>query len=193
MKLFVTVISFFIVSSILLAQENQSISFVIQNNFGYTFVDVADAVGADDYDEVTQSGLVEWEQFNYNGSVQLLFNMNKPMAYGAEIGVNRLYYWEEKYTPFGFDPRWNWGTVWTLHIGGVLRFNLSPNTYFLTGLAAQIFLDESGTTAGIPAAFGYEFKLSDTISLPWEFRADIIFAKATTIGFGSGIGFRFDL
>ena len=68
-----------------------------QNNFGYTIVDVSEAMDIPEYSDINRRGLVDWNQFNYKGLIQVLFKKSENISYGPEIGVTRLYYWEEKY------------------------------------------------------------------------------------------------
>jgi hypothetical protein len=163
----------------------------IQNDFGFTLVDVGKAVDVPDYSSSTRQGLDDWDQFHYKGIVQVLFQRSETVSWGPELGISRLYYWEEKYIPVGFSPRWRWGTIWTWHIGGIIRKQLSSGYYVLAGGSLHTFMDGSGTTLGIPLAFGREFTFSDKITLPVEFRTDIVFGNDTPIGIGGGIGVKF--
>lgn len=163
----------------------------IQNDFGYTLVDVGKAVDVPDYNYSTRQGLNDQDQFNYRGLVQVLFQRSETISWGPELGISRLYYWEETYIPVGFSARWRWGTIWTWHIGGIIRKQLSSDYYLLTGGSLHTFMDGSGTTLGIPFAIGREFSFSDKITLPIELRTDIIFGNDTPIGIGAGIGVKF--
>ena len=165
---------------------------VLQANFGYTFVDVSKAMDIPEYDPITGSGLEEWNNFNFHGIIQLLFKKSEAVSYGPEVGFNRLYYCREKETPIGLSPRWYWGTIWTAHAGGIIRFNVQENLYFLTGASLHIFLDGSGATLGIPAAAGFEVSISSTITMPIEFRTDVIFGNNTPVGIGAGLGLKFN-
>ncbi|MFC1509281.1 hypothetical protein ACFL60_06305 [Candidatus Omnitrophota bacterium] len=162
-----------------------------QNNFGYTIVDVGDAMDIPDYNESTGSGLVDWDQFNYKGLIQLLFDKSENVVWGPEIGINRLYYWEKKYKPFLFDPRWYWDTIWTGHIGGIICKSFAENYYVLTGASLHIFFNESGATVGLPFAVGHELPISDTFTIPIEFRVDVIFGSAVPIAIGGGVGLKY--
>ena len=176
-------------STVVLADMNVN----VQNNFGYTIVNVSEAMDIPEYSNVNRRGLVDWNQFNYKGLIQVFFKKSETVSYGSEIGFNRLYYWEEKYIPPGFSPRWDWGTIWTSHIGGLVRLNYASNYYFLTGASLHVFLNGSGATIGIPLAIGHELPISNVFTIPIEFRVDVVFGNAVPIGLGGGIGLKFKL
>ncbi|MFC1538192.1 hypothetical protein ACFL6H_02105 [Candidatus Latescibacterota bacterium] len=166
----------------------------IQNDFGYTIVEVTEAMDSPEYTAANRRGLVDWDNFNYKALIQVLTDKTETVSWGPEIGVSRLYYWEEKYDPFGdFSPQWTWGTIWTGHIGGIVRKSLPYNYYLMTGASIYYFFNGSGTTVGIPFAFGHELPISDTITVPVEFRMDVIFGNAVPIGVGGGIGIKLKL
>ena len=157
----------------------------LQNNFGYTIVNVSEAM------EIPDERLVDWNQFNYKGLIQILFNKSKNVSFGSEIGFNRLYYWEEKYIPLGLSPRWRWGTIWTGHLGGLVRLNFASHYYVLTGASLHFFFNGSGATIGIPLAIGHELPISKVFTIPIEFRIDVIFGNAVPIGLGGGVGLKY--
>ena len=165
----------------------------IQNNFGYTVVDVCEAMDSPEFTVSNRRGLVDWNQFNYKGLIQILFKKSENVSYGPEIGLNRLYYWEEKYIPPGFSPRWDWGTIWTGHLGGLVRRSFASNYYVLTGASLHVFFNGSGATIGIPLAIGHELPISKTFTIPIEFRIDVIFGDAVPIGLGGGVGLKFQI
>ena len=162
----------------------------LQNNFGYTIVDVSEAMGIPEYSRVTDEGLVESNQFNYNGLIQILFSKSEKVSIGPEVGFNRLYYWEEKHIPRGLSPRWRWGTIWTGHLGGLVRLRIAPHYYLLTGANLHVFFNGSGSTIGIPLAIGREVPFSEVFTIPIEFRVDVIFGDNIPIGIGGGVGLK---
>ena len=161
----------------------------LQNNFGYTIVDVGQAMEVQEFSDITKEGLVDWDQFNYKGLVQLFFNRDK-MLIGGEVGFNRLYRWEERYKTFDGYDRWRWGTIWTWHIGALIQLNFANQYYLTTGTGVYTFMNGTGVTVGFPLAVGHIIKLNDKISLPIEFRTDIIFGSGTPITLGGGIGLK---
>lgn len=165
------------------------VSVNVQNNFGYTIVSVSEAIGIPEPAPGTNDGLVEWDQFHYKGLLQLFFDAAQPVSFGPEIGVNRLYHWQEIHTPRGLSPRWRWGTIWTGHIGGLVRWQ--PGAYYLaTGASLHFFFNGSGATLGLPIAVGHEVRLAEAFTLPIEFRMDVVFGDAVPIGLGGGVGFK---
>ncbi|MFC1693050.1 hypothetical protein ACFL1R_06060 [Candidatus Latescibacterota bacterium] len=163
----------------------------IQNNFGYTIVNVSEAMEIPEYSNITDEGLVDWNQFNYKGLIQILFKKSENVSFGPEIGFNRLYYWEEKHIPPGFSPRWRWGTIWTGHVGGVVRRSFASHYYVLTGASLHVFFNGSGATIGIPLAIGHELPISKVFTIPIEFRLDVVFGDAVPIGIGGGVGIKY--
>ena len=76
-------------SSTVHAQPGQW-QFTINNNWGYTVVDVPAAV---EIPEISGGeGLSDWNQFNYRGLAQFLYRSSETVSFGPEIGVSRLYF-----------------------------------------------------------------------------------------------------
>ncbi len=172
--------------------ENNKIIINLQNNFGYTIVDVAQAMEIPEFSDINNEGLVDWNQFNYKGLVQIFFAKDK-MSIGGEIGFNRLYKWEERYKTFDGYDRWRWGTIWTWHIGALIQVDFANQYYLTTGTGVYTFMNGSGTTVGFPLGVGHIIKISDSISIPIEFRTDIIFGSGAPITIGGGLGLKFTL
>ena len=170
--------------------QSHNVDVILQNNFGYTIVNVSEAMGIPEYSRVTDEGLVESNQFNYNGLMQILFRKSEKVSFGPEVGFNRLYYWEEKHIPRGLSPRWRWGTIWTGRLGGLVRMRVAPHYYVLTGASLHVFFNGSGATIGIPLAIGHEVSISELFTIPIEFRIDFIFGDDIPIGIGGGVGLK---
>ncbi len=167
----------------------------LQNNFGYTIVDVAQAMEIPKFSDITKEGLVDWDQFNYKGLIQVLIPKGK-MLIGGEVGFNRLYRWEEAYIPSSsyYDTQYyRWGTIWTWHIGALIQLNFTDQYYLTTGTGLYTFMNGTGTTVGFPLAVGHIIKFSDSLSIPIEFRTDIIFGSGSPITLGGGIGLKFTI
>ena len=174
---------------------NNKIIINLQNNFGYTIVDVAQAIEIPEYSDITREGLVDWDQFNYKGLVQVFLDRGK-MLIGAEVGFNRLYRWEETYIPsssFSNTNYYRWGTIWTWHIGALIQLNFANQYYLTTGTGVYTYMNGTGTTVGFPIGLGHTVKISDSISIPIEFRTDIIFGSGSPITIGGGLGLKFTL
>jgi len=165
----------------------------IQNNFGYTVVDVPGAMEVPEFQDGFERGLVEWNQFNYNGAVQLFFDPAQESTYGLEVGLARLYYWEERYSPPVGDTTWDWGTIWTWRVGGLWQRQLTPDYYFMTGAALHVFMNDTGATIGFPLAIGHRIAASESLTIPVEIRMDVVFGNAVPVCIGAGLGLEFDL
>lgn len=166
----------------------------IQNNFGYTVVDVGQAMDIDAFSSVSGQGLSDWDQFNYKLLGQLFFEKSAKVSHGVELGLHRLYRWEEAYKPYvGSSQRWRGGVIWTMEAGYVAKYAFGEHYYVLSGLSIHNFLNGSGMTLGVPFALGHEIKFSDKFSMPLEFRVDVIFGSGTPIAIGGGLGLQFDL
>jgi hypothetical protein len=186
------IIILIIIMSVIYAQLDDNKKFVInlQNNFGYTIVEVAQAMETTEFSDITNEGLVDWDQFNYKGLVQVFMPIEKFMV-GGEVGFNRLYRWEERYKTFDGYDRWRGGTIWTWHISALIQLKFADQYYLTTGTGIYTFMNGTGTTIGFPLAVGHVIKINDLISLPIEFRTDIIFGSGTPIALGGGIGIKF--
>ena len=182
----VSCILFFLFSLTFLSKEAQAdLRINVQNNFGYTAVDVSEAM------DIPEERLDDWDNFNYKGLIQIFFKKSGHVSWGPELGFNRLYYWEERYKPVGFSPRWRWDTIWTWHVGGCVRRSIASQYYVLTGASLHTFFNGSGTSIGIPLAVGHDIRISDVITIPIEFRMDVVFGDAVPIGLGGGVGITY--
>lgn len=173
--------------------SGSDMSLVFQANFGYTIVDVPEAMEIPEVNPITGDGLSDWENVNMHFVGQLIFNSSGKTSYGIEAGANRLYWWEEKDSDPNRSPYWYWGSIWTYQVGGIVKFNFAKKAYFLTGASVHIFSNDSGATVGIPAAVGYNIPLSKKVELPIEFRVDVIFGKGTPIAVNGGLGLKFEI
>lgn len=187
-----TFILIFFLTVFAFAADNGKLVINIQNNFGYTIVDVSQAMDIPEYSDYTQTGLVDWNQFNYKGLVQVLVPNNNFLI-GGEVGFNRLYRWEERYKTFDGYDRWRWGTIWTWHLGVLVQMKLTEQYYIGSGVGVYTFMNGSGTTVGFPLMIGHNLKITNKLTLPIEFRTDIIFGSATPIALGGGIGIKLTL
>ncbi|UCH15579.1 MAG: hypothetical protein JSV22_06350 [Bacteroidales bacterium] len=183
MKTFVKILVILFISQTV---SSQSLSLNLQNSVGFTIVDVESA---------WETELHDWGQFSYSLVAQGILNKDNGLSIGAETGLQRLYYWEERYYAYVPDPvpRYRWGTIWTLHIGAILEKKFENNFYLQSGVNARIFLDGSGVTPGILAAAGYELYISDSFRIPLGLRIDIVFGNATPIPVTLGAGLKYNL
>ena len=187
-----SIILIFFLITVVLAADNSKLIINIQNNFGYTIVNVTQAMDIPEYSDYTQEGLVDWDQFNYKGLIQIFLPKDN-LLIGGEVGFNRLYRWEERYNTFDGYDRWRWGTIWTWHLGVLVQMKLTEQYYIGSGAGVYTFTNGSGTTVGFPLMIGHNLKITDKLILPIEFRTDIIFGSATPIALGGGIGIKLTL
>ncbi|MFC2135497.1 hypothetical protein ACFLR4_04870 [Bacteroidota bacterium] len=192
MKFYLSLLFIILIVSSVQAQKSNT-SIVAMGNFGYTVVDVPDAMGWPEYTSANGHGLSDWDNVNMNFFGQVIFKSSKKFSWGVEGGANRLYYWEERDDQPSGTPYFYWGEIWTYHIGPVFRWEIGKQIYFYTGADVHIFSNDSGATGGAKAAIGYEIPLSKSVSIPLEARVDVIFGDATPIGIGGGAGLKFDL
>ncbi len=191
---FIQKITFFSILFIFVMNGSAQYYVNVQNNFGYTHVNISEAMDIPEYSEITDEGLVGWDHFNYKGLLQIYKKVRSDLHVGGEVGFHRLYYWEKKFYPsLTGSARWNWGTICTIQTGGLVKRIIAYQYYVITGASAHVFLNGTGVTIGFPFAIGHEIKLSNKVIIPVEFRLDIIFGKAVPIGLGGGIGIQYHL
>jgi hypothetical protein len=183
MKKFLIILAVLVLSQTVRSQE---ISLNLRNGVGFTIVDV---------EEAWETELDDWDQFSYQLVAQGILNKDNGLSIGAETGVQRLYYWEEKYYVYLPDPtpRYRWGSIWTWHLGAVLEKHFENNFYIQSGLNLRVFLDGSGVTPGILASGGYQLYLSDSFKIPVGLRIDVVFGSATPIPVTLGVGLKYNL
>ncbi len=172
----------------------------LYNIWGHNGINVSEATGSPYYSTANSNfttQLVEWDRFYYKGSGQLLFSINDKFLMGGEFGFNRLYYWEERYRYTniytGGEYRFRYGTIWTMQIGMLANYYVAGNLYLQPGISFHNFMDKSGTTVGVSTAIGYDIPVAKHMSIPIEFRNDLIFGNATSKAFGGGLGVKFKL
>jgi hypothetical protein len=183
MKRFIT---FLVITVLSQTMWTQDISINLRNGIGFTIVDV---------EEAWETELEDWDQLSYQLVAQGILNKDNGLSIGAETGVQRLYYWEEKYFVYLPDPtpRFRWGTIWTWHLGALLEKHFENNFYIQSGANLRVFLDGSGVTPGILASGGYELFLSDSFKIPIGLRIDVVFGSATPIPVTLGVGLKYNL
>jgi hypothetical protein len=71
-----------------------------------------------------------------------------------------------------------------------MQLNFTDQYYLTTGTGIYTFMNGSGTTVGFPLGIGHVIKISDSISIPIEFRTDIIFGGGVPITTGGGLGLK---
>jgi hypothetical protein len=149
---------------------------------GYTLVNFPDASGYPD------SSLEDWDQVNYSFSLQGLWQVTPKVRLGGEAGFEQLYYWYYR-IPYGPSPVYREANWATMFVGPAVQLFLTRTVYVLGG-ADLHFFDES-PAFGISAAIGMEFRLSDKLALPVEFRVKPIFGAGTPTALQLNLGVAF--
>jgi hypothetical protein len=158
-------------------------SFGIKTGAGATIVDVAKAIEYDD--------LEEWDTWAVIIKAEGEYMLSEGLALGAEAGVDRLYYWEYRWSDGTYSGT-RWGTEWTSNLGVHVIKYLGEN-FFLKGGAGLHFFFSGGTVAGLLASAGYTVPLTDHLQLPVELRIEPVFGNATPILVVLGVGIRYKL
>lgn len=95
--------------------------------------------------------ITESDRFTYKGAVQVTFRVADGVFIGGEIGINRLYYVEDRYSVMLADNEFRWRTynIWTLNYALLGQFYLSDQSYFQSSAGLHTFLNGSGSTLGV--------------------------------------------
>ena len=168
--LFVVLAAVFVVSGFTAASAEMPVIRVMAGG-GYTLVNFAEASGYPD------SSLQNWDQANYSFSLQCLWRLTPTVRLGAEAGWEQLYYWYYV-IPYGYSPVYreaNWATIFA---GPVVQIFLARSVYVLGGADLHFFSGD-GTAVGLSAGIGTEFRLSNTLTFPLEFRVKPVLGKGT--------------
>jgi len=179
--LFVLCVVAFVVSGFTAASAQGPVIRVMAGG-GYTLVNFAGASGYPD------SSLENWDQAHYSFSLQGLWQVAPKVRVGGEAGWEQLYYYYY-IIPYGPSPVYREANWATMFIGPVVQLFISRNAYVLGGADMHLF---SGSMAvGISAAIGLEFRLSDKLALPVEFRVKPIFGAGTPTVLQLNLGLAF--
>ena len=181
--LFVSLVTLFVISELTVMSADELFIRALVGG-GYTAVNFPEASGySDDY-------LEDWDQMNYSFSLQGLRQVAPKIRVGGEAGWERLYYWYYK-IPYGYYPVYREADWSTMFVGPVVQFFLTPNVYVLGGADLHFFIDD-GTALGLSVAFGTEYRLSNNLALPIEFRVKPVFGDGTPTVMQINIGIAWD-
>ena len=159
--------------SILQAQF-RSFGFIV--GAGPTLVDVERAI---DY-----SPLEEWDKFSVVIKATTEYQLKVGLMLGGEIGANRLYYWEYRWSDGTYSGT-RYRSEWTTNLGVHVTKYLRQIWYIQGGAAIHIFNDGSGTVAGLLASTGADLKIAEKLRIPLGLRIEPVFGNATPVGFAS--------
>ncbi len=167
----------------------------IINGFGYNIIDFEKLLGVPYWDANNSpydTQITSDSPLVYKGGVQITFDVLEKLRIGGEVGVNRLYYVEERYSVLmGNDDefRWRMYDIWTLNVGGLGQLFVTENIYLQSGVGIHNFLDGSGVALGAMAGIGYEVPINEKFSVPVEFRNDWVFGDVLSGVFSLVVGF----
>lgn len=151
---------------------------------GYTAVDVEKAV---DY-----SPLEEWDNIGIIVKAVAEYELRPGLHLVGEIGENRLYYWEYRWSD-GFYSGTRYRSEWTTNIGVSFKKMFNESLYVQAGPGVHIFNDGSGTVLGLVLGAGYEIALGESFVLPLGVRVEPVFGNAVPISFLAHTGIRYIL
>ena len=151
---------------------------------GYTAVDVEKAV---DY-----SPLEEWDNYGIIIKAVAEYELRPGLLLVGEIGENRLYYWEYRWSD-GYYSGTRYRAEWTTNIGLSFKKLFRESLYVQAGPAVHIFNDGSGTVLGLVLGGGYELELGDNFVLPLGVRVEPVFGNAVPVSFFLHTGIRYIL
>jgi hypothetical protein len=155
----------------------------IKTGAGITIVDVARAIEWDDMED--------WNTVAYIVKAEGEYQLAEGLNLGAELGINRLYYWEYRWSD-GTYSGYRRGTESTTCLGIHLVKYLGENFYLKGGIGLHLFWS-GGAVAGLLASAGYAVSLTDKLQLPLALRIEPVFGNATPVQVMLGVGLRYRL
>jgi len=159
-------------------------SFGLVTGAGYTAVDIEEAIG--------WSPLEEWDNIGIIIKAVVEYEMKPTLFLVGEIGENRLYYWEYRYSD-GYNSVTRWRSEWTTNIVISFRKLMGEALYLQAGPGLHIFNDGSGTVLGFLLGAGYDLEISDRITIPLGIRIEPVFGNAIPVSFLLNSGIRYNL
>jgi hypothetical protein len=151
---------------------------------GYTAVDVEKAV---DY-----SPLEEWDNIGIIIKAVAEYELKPGLLLVGEIGENRLYYWEYRWSD-GYYYGTRYRSEWTTNIGLSFKKLFGESLYVQAGPAVHIFNDGTGTVLGLLLGGGYEIKVGDRLEVPLGLRVEPVFGNAVPVSILLHSGIRYVL
>lgn len=151
---------------------------------GYTIVDIEDAI---DY-----SPLEDWDHIWIIIKGVAEYEMKPGLMLVGEIGENRLYYWEYRWTD-GYYGGTRWRSECTTNIGISVKKMMNENVYIQGGPSVHIFNDGTGTVLGLLLAAGYDLPLVREFTLPMGIRVEHVFGSGIPISVLVHSGIRYNL
>jgi hypothetical protein len=158
----------------------RSVGFIV--GAGPTIVDVEKAV---DY-----SPLEEWDNISVVIKGTAEYQLKDGLMLGGEIGANRLYYWEYKWSD-GFYSGTRYRSEWTTNFGVHITKYFGTVWFVQGGAAVHIFNDGSGTVPGLLVATGADLTIGEKLRIPLAVRIEPVFGNATPIAISIATGLKY--
>jgi hypothetical protein len=158
----------------------RSVGFIV--GAGPTIVDVEKAI---DY-----SPLEEWDNISVVIKGTADYQLKEGLMLGGEIGANRLYYWEYKWSD-GFYSGTRYRSEWTTNLGVHITKYFGKVWFVQGGAAVHIFNDGSGTVPGLLAATGADLSLGEKLRVPIAVRIEPVFGTAAPIAISIVTGLKY--
>ena len=149
---------------------------------GYTIVDIEDAI---DY-----SPLEDWDHIAVIFKAFAEYVMKRDLFLVGEVGENRLYYWEYRWTD-GYYGGTRYRSEWTTNFGISVKKMMNESVYIQGGAAIHIF-NSGGTVLGLLLAAGYELSLGDQFTMPIGIRVEPVFGSGIPISVLVNSGLRYN-
>lgn len=151
---------------------------------GYTIVNIEEAIG--------WSNLEEWDHTAMMIKFAAGYHLNEKFSLIGEVGTNRLYYWEYRYSD-GFYSSYRWRSEWTTNFNVLIKAGLSERLYLQGGAGLHIFNDGSGVVPGLITELGIQIFEKTNISVPLIFRIESVFGNSTPTSVMVGTGVIYNL
>ena len=149
---------------------------------GYTIVDIEEAI--------MYSPLEEWDHIGVVIKAVGEYELKPELLLVGEIGSNRLYYWEYRWSD-GYYSGTRWRSEWTTNFGISIKKMMGPSFYLQAGPGVHIFNDGSGTVLSLLLGAGYELEVGERFLLPIGFRVEPVFGNATPVSLLVHTGIRY--
>lgn len=151
---------------------------------GYTMVDIENAIN--------YSPLEEWDHIGIIIKAVVEYEMKPGLMLVGEVGENRLYYWEYRWSD-GYYSGTRYRSEWTTNIGFSIKKMLGEAYYIQGGPNVHIFNDGSGTVLGLVLAAGKDLQVGDLFTVPLGVRVEPVFGNAVPVSLLLHTGIRYNL
>jgi len=173
-----TIVSTFLFVVILSTASAQFKSAGVLIGGGYTAINVEKAL--------EPTVLSDWNNFSLVFKALGEYQINENIILGAELGGNRLYYWEY---PVPGVSYYRWRTEWTTNLVVYFMKYFNGNLFVQAGAGIHGF--HNGTVVGLLIGGGYSIMVADRFSIPLGLRIEPIFGTGTPIAINLGSGVRY--